>query len=110
MRCSVDVLILHASDHYKSPNVPAFFASVQLVQVPTKHGKADLTIYRNAGSRVLEILSRVDVRVERASIDECYVDLTNEATRRLADLGGEPAMPSRPEQVHVYGADRAANT
>lgn len=78
---------------------------MQLVQVPTKHGKADLTIYRNAGSRVLEILSRADVTVERASIDECYLDLTDEAARRLADFGGAPTMPSQPEKVHVYGID-----
>lgn len=29
-----------------------------LVQVPILHGKADLTIYRDAGSRVLKVLAR----------------------------------------------------
>lgn len=27
-------------------------AELQLIQVPTSHGKADLTIYRNSGSKV----------------------------------------------------------
>ena len=41
-------------------------------------GKADLTLYRNASSQVLAVLSGMDERivVERASIDEAYLDLT----------------------------------
>jgi DNA polymerase eta len=32
--------------------------AIQLVQVPTAHGKADLEVYRDAGASVLEILRR----------------------------------------------------
>eukprot|EP00891_Asterochloris_glomerata_P001049 jgi/Astpho2/1049/gw1.00017.35.1_t len=71
-----------------------------LVQVPTAHGKADLTIYREAGKQVLDILGTVAI-CERASIDECYLDLTEEAHRRLAAAGGSPLLPVNPEQVHV---------
>ena len=38
-------------------------------QVPVAHGKADLTIYRDAGAAVLAVLSAAAV-TERASIDE----------------------------------------
>lgn len=74
---------------------------IQLVQVPTAHGKADLTIYRQAGKRVLDILARCSI-CERASIDECYLDLTEEAHRRLEAGAGVPPFPINSDQVHVY--------
>ncbi|KAL4434375.1 hypothetical protein ABPG75_000816 [Micractinium tetrahymenae] len=73
---------------------------IKLVQVPTAHGKADLTLYRSEGKRVLDILARL-AKTERASIDECYLDLTEEAQRRLEACGGVPPMPCNAEQVHV---------
>ncbi len=48
-------------------------AALQIVQVPTSHGKADLSIYREAGAAVLAILSRIADVAERASIDEACV-------------------------------------
>lgn len=84
--------------------------ALQLVQVPTKHGKADLTLYRDAGRRVLEILGRADVRVERASIDECYLDLTAAALRRVEQSGdGELTPPLRIDQIHVYDTTGECN-
>ena len=44
----------------------ALCPDLQLVQVPTAHGKADLTLYRDAGKRVLDILAR-KATCERAS-------------------------------------------
>ncbi|KAK9862849.1 hypothetical protein WJX84_002605 [Apatococcus fuscideae] len=82
-------------------------AELQLIQVPTSHGKADLTIYRNSGSKVVDILSRKSI-CERASIDECYIDITAEAQRRLTASSGQPAMPISPRQVHVCGQDSGA--
>ncbi len=38
------------------------------MQVPTAHGKADLTLYRSEGKKVLQILARLGV-TERASIE-----------------------------------------
>ena len=63
-----------------------------LVQVPTSHGKANLGIYRDASSRILKVLSSTSYSsciIERASIDEVYVDVTAEASKLLeqaADL------------------------
>lgn len=39
-----------------------------LLQVPTAHGKADLTLYRSEGKKVLQILARLGI-AERASIE-----------------------------------------
>jgi len=70
---------------------------LHIVQVPVKRGKADLTMYRNASSRVMDILiatilastgnehlKRADIKVEKASIDEIYIDMTIPATK-MAD-------------------------
>lgn len=53
-------------------------------------------------AQVVDILSRKSI-CERASIDECYIDITAEAQRRLAASSGQPAMPVSPQQVHVCG-------
>jgi nucleotidyltransferase/DNA polymerase involved in DNA repair len=52
------------------------------VQVPTKHSKADLQIYRDAGASVAEELGKHGI-IERASIDEAYLDVTKEANELL---------------------------
>ena len=49
---------------------------VILVKVPEARGKADLTKYREAGKEVIQVLLQFGGTVERASIDEAYVDLT----------------------------------
>jgi hypothetical protein len=55
------------------------------LQVPVAHGKADLTIYRDAGAAVINVLSKFAV-CERASIDEAYLDVTAAAQQLLADV------------------------
>ena len=52
--------------------------------------------------QVVEILSRVST-CERASIDECYLDITAEALRRLEACAGTPALPANVHEVHVCG-------
>jgi len=62
-----------------------------IVQVPVKRGKADLTMYRSASNRVMDVLvssiwndieipnsttKRAEIKVEKASIDEIYIDLS----------------------------------
>ncbi|XP_015373333.1 PREDICTED: DNA polymerase eta-like isoform X2 [Diuraphis noxia] len=50
---------------------------LNLVRVKELHGKADLSKYRTASQKVFEVLSEFSSCVQRASIDEAYVDLTN---------------------------------
>lgn len=77
---------------------------IQLVQVPVARGKADLSIYRNAGSEVVSILSRKS-RCERASIDEVYLDLTDAAEAMLAETPPESIESINEEALksHVLG-------
>lgn len=49
-----------------------------------------------------DILARLAV-TERASIDECYLDITHEARHRMAAAGGHPPVPVHLDQVHVSG-------
>lgn len=49
---------------------------LHLFRVPEVRGKADLTRYREAGAEVLSVLCQFSDVVERASVDEAYLDLT----------------------------------
>ncbi|XP_053315367.1 DNA polymerase eta [Spea bombifrons] len=66
-------------------------ADLQLARVRESRGKADLSKYREASVEVMEIMSRFAV-VERASIDEAYIDLTDSVRKRLRDMGAAAAV------------------
>lgn len=78
--------------------------SIQLVQVPVARGKADLNVYRSAGSEVVSILS-IKGRCERASIDEVYLDLTEAAESMLSEAPPESLEDIDKEVLksHVLG-------
>ena len=65
------------------------------MQVPTSHGKADLTIYRDASARILTVLcSKFPACiVELSSIDEVYLDVTAEAAKWLEQADSELFLP-----------------
>ncbi|CAN1327876.1 DNA polymerase eta [Linum perenne] len=77
---------------------------IQLVQVPVARGKADLSVYRNAGSEVVSILARKG-RCERASIDEVYLDLTDAAESMMRENPPEnlEAVHEEVLKSHVLG-------
>ncbi|KAI3987471.1 hypothetical protein MKX01_017169 [Papaver californicum] len=77
---------------------------INLVQVPVARGKADLNIYRNAGSEVISILARRG-RCERALIDEVYLDLTDAAETMLSESppGVLEAIDEEALKSHVLG-------
>lgn len=65
--------------------------AVRLFWVPELRGKADLTKYRNASSEVFDVLLNFDPKlvVEKASIDEAYLDLTDmlqDSSRNFDDV------------------------
>jgi DNA polymerase eta len=51
---------------------------------------------------VLQVLSRLSI-AERASIDECYLDIAEEAKKRMAACSGNPPLPVNVDEVHVSG-------
>ncbi|KAL6616091.1 hypothetical protein ACP70R_038361 [Stipagrostis hirtigluma subsp. patula] len=71
---------------------------INLVQVPVARGKADLNLYRSAGSEVVAILSSKG-KCERASIDEVYLDLTDAAKEMLLQ-----SPPDSPEDIFLEAA------
>ncbi|XP_040207689.1 DNA polymerase eta [Rana temporaria] len=80
-------------------------ADLQLARVRETHGKADLTKYREASVEVMEIMSRFAV-VERASIDEAYIDLTEAVQKRLKDMEGQPVSEDMLRCTYVQGYPR----
>uniref|UniRef100_A0A0A9CZP4 POLH n=1 Tax=Arundo donax TaxID=35708 RepID=A0A0A9CZP4_ARUDO len=72
-------------------------SGINLVQVPVARGKADLNLYRSAGSEVVAILASKG-KCERASIDEVYLDLTDAAKEMLLQ-----APPDSPEHIFFGG-------
>ncbi|KAM5164460.1 DNA polymerase eta [Mantella aurantiaca] len=77
-------------------------ADLQLARVREAHGKADLTKYREASVEVMEVMSRFAV-VERASIDEAYIDLTEAVQKRLKDMEGQPVSGDMLKCTYVQG-------
>ena len=55
---------------------------IQVVQVPVDHNKADLTPYREAGARVVQVFQKTikNAIIEKSSIDEVYTFLTPSMT------------------------------
>lgn len=57
--------------------------SIKLARVPEVRGKADLTRYRDASKDVFDVLTQFSDCVEKASIDEAYIDLTETVQKRV---------------------------
>ena len=58
-----------------------------VIQVDSKNGKADLQKYRDASKKVFSILTRNTKHiVERLSIDEGFLDVTNTVQKTLKDI------------------------
>lgn len=77
--------------------------SIQLAYVPEKRGKADLTSYRQAGAEVISILSQYTSCIERASIDEAFLDITEKVLERIRTLEFSVVQPSSLPATHVAG-------
>ncbi|XP_056126126.1 DNA polymerase eta [Rhinichthys klamathensis goyatoka] len=75
---------------------------LQVARVRESHGKADLTHYREASVQVIEVMSRFAV-IERASIDEAYMDLTASVEERLKHTSARDVSPQLLRNTHVQG-------
>jgi len=78
---------------------------ITLVTVPEHRDKADLTKYRNASKEVMQVLRRFGGVVERASIDEAYIDLTAVVESRMGSIvdKSELAVVNQLGNTHVVG-------
>ncbi|XP_068423904.1 DNA polymerase eta isoform X3 [Clinocottus analis] len=75
---------------------------LQVARVRESHGKADLTHYRDASVKVIEVMSRFAV-IERASIDEAYMDLTAAVQQRLKDMADKQIEPRLLGATYIQG-------
>ena len=87
-------------------------SEIILVKVPEVRGKADLTKYRDAGKEVIEVLLQFGGKVERASIDEAYIDisgLVEEEVEKLVSLDAKIDAEDLPN-TFIVGHDRDSAT
>ncbi|KAG7198660.1 hypothetical protein KM043_006017 [Ampulex compressa] len=57
-----------------------------LASVPCLRGKADTSRYRTAGREVIDVIKKHCNIIERASVDEAYIDITDIVEKRMATL------------------------
>lgn len=76
--------------------------NLEVARVRESHGKADLTHYREASVEVIEVMSRFAV-IERASIDEAYMDLTSAVQQRLKDMANKQIDPHLLKTTYIQG-------
>ncbi|KAL5290527.1 POLH family protein [Megaselia abdita] len=59
---------------------------VELVKVPNHREKPDTSRYRDAGKEVADVLQTFTTLLERASVDEAYLDITEEVQKRMDNI------------------------
>ena len=59
---------------------------LHLFKVPEKREKADLTRYRQMGTKVIQVLSQYCDHIERASVDEAFLELTGLSCTHLPSV------------------------
>lgn len=64
--------------------------------------------YRDAGAEVIDVLAQRSDCVERASVDEAFIDLTTEVEKRLTD--GFIVTPDHLPNTVVAGLDNKTST
>ncbi|XP_052427658.1 DNA polymerase eta [Carassius gibelio] len=82
---------------------------LQVARVREAHGKADLTPYREASVEVIEVMSRFAV-VERASIDEAYMDLTASVQDKLKHMSVQDITPQQLRSTYVQGFPQTSSS
>lgn len=72
--------------HMRGDEAKAQCPDIELVKVPNIREKADLSKYRNAGKQVATVLQTFTPLLTRASVDEAYLDLTEQVQNRLMEM------------------------
>ncbi|KAL9694444.1 hypothetical protein quinque_013729 [Culex quinquefasciatus] len=72
--------------HMRGDEARQHCPEIVLPQVPQRGGKADISKYRDAGKEVAAVLQTFTPLLERASVDEAYMDITERVLARLHDM------------------------
>ncbi|ETN64190.1 DNA polymerase eta [Anopheles darlingi] len=93
--------------HMRGDEAKQHCPEIELPQVPNVRGKADLTRYREAGKEVAEVLKSFTPLLERASIDEAYLDITERVLNRIRDMneGRFQLLPDKLANTFAVGYD-----
>ncbi len=76
---------------------------LQLARIPEKRGKADLTNYRRACVDVMAVLSRFSKTIEKASVDEAFLDITAVVEKRIGNMEFAKVEADNLPSTHLAG-------
>uniref|UniRef100_A0A182M3F2 DNA polymerase eta n=1 Tax=Anopheles culicifacies TaxID=139723 RepID=A0A182M3F2_9DIPT len=93
--------------HMRGDEAKQHCPDIELPQVPQVRGKADLTRYREAGKEVADVLKSFTPLLERASIDEAYLDITERVLSRIREMneGKFQLLPEKLANTFAVGYD-----
>ncbi|KAJ8981696.1 hypothetical protein NQ317_003417 [Molorchus minor] len=77
---------------------------IVLARVPQVRGKADLSKYREAGKSVADVLKTFTPLLERASVDEAYLDITDVVNKKI-EMDFEQLRVENMKNSYVVGWD-----
>ncbi|XP_030571470.1 DNA polymerase eta [Drosophila novamexicana] len=91
--------------HMRGDEAKELCHDIILCQVPNIREKADTGKYRDAGKEVANVLQRFTNLLERASVDEAYLDITETVNQRVEQLqaGSFALKPQELVNCHAVG-------
>ncbi|XP_013197612.1 DNA polymerase eta [Amyelois transitella] len=96
------------SRHMRGDEAKEKCPEIQLPSVPCLRGKADISKYRDAGIEVAKVLQKFTALLERASIDEAYLDITRPVEERLKTLNTNLVNTDMLPNAYALGYDSLA--
>ncbi|KAM8708236.1 hypothetical protein ACLKA7_015240 [Drosophila subpalustris] len=93
--------------HMRGDEAKELCHDIVLCKVPNIREKADTSKYRDAGKEVANVLQRFTQLLERASVDEAYLDITETVNHRVEQLqtGAFALKPQELVNCHAFGYD-----
>ncbi|KAH8372355.1 hypothetical protein KR093_011193 [Drosophila rubida] len=93
--------------HMRGDEAKELCHDIILCRVPNIREKADTSKYRDAGKEVANVLQRFTQLLERASVDEAYLDITETVNQRVEQLqtGAFALKPQELVNCHAVGYD-----
>uniref|UniRef100_A0A1I8NMY4 DNA polymerase eta n=1 Tax=Stomoxys calcitrans TaxID=35570 RepID=A0A1I8NMY4_STOCA len=88
--------------HMRGDEAKAQCPEIQLVKVPNIREKADLAKYREAGKDVANVLQRFTPLLERASVDEAYLDITDLVNKRHVAMNDGSFVLQPQQLINTY--------
>ncbi|KAH8274240.1 hypothetical protein KR026_001167 [Drosophila bipectinata] len=88
--------------HMRGDEARDLCPEIVLCQVPNIREKADTSKYRDAGKEVANVLQRFTLLLERASVDEAYLDITETVNLRTKQMESGAFALKPQDLVNTY--------